>query len=152
MEIRSGDVSDPRVIDLLREHLAGMHASSPPGSVYALDLDGLQQPSITFLTIWDGDELLGCGALKQLDAHSGELKSMRVTRRHLGRGAGRAMLERLIAIARERAYTRLSLETGTGEAFEAAVSLYRRAGFANGPAFGGYAASEFNQFLHLELT
>jgi len=151
VEIRAGDLSDPKVLELLREHLAGMHASSPPGSVYALDLSGLQQPSISLFTVWDGDELLGCGALKQLDATSGELKSMRVTARHLGRGAGRFMLEHLLAVARERGYRRVSLETGSGDAFAAALGLYRRYGFVDGPAFGDYVASEFNQFLHLAL-
>jgi len=151
VEIRSGDFSDPRVLDLLREHLAGMHASSPVGCVSALDLSGLQQPAISFFTIWDGDDLLGCGALNQLDATTGELKSMRVTARHLRRGAGKRMLEHLIQLARARGYTRLSLETGSGEPFDAAIAMYRRYGFTSGPAFGDYVGSEFNQFFHLEL-
>jgi len=150
MEIRPGDLADPRVLDLLREHLAGMHASSPPGSVYALDLSGLSEPSIAFFTVWDGDDLLGCGAIKDLGT-SGELKSMRTTARHLRRGAGKAMLEHLLALAGRRNYTRVSLETGSGIAFEAALSLYRMYGFVNGDVFGEYEASEFNQFLHLEL-
>jgi putative acetyltransferase len=129
-----------------------MHEASPPGTVYALDLSGLQQPSISFFTVWEDDELLGCGAIKQLDPRSGELKSMRVTARHLRRGAGKAMLEHLLELARDRGYTRVSLETGSGDAFEPALRLYRRYGFVNGAAFGDYAASEFNQFLHLELS
>ncbi len=151
MVIRPGDFDDPRVRDLLREHLAGMHASSPPDQVFALDLSGLQQPAISFFTVWDGEELLGCGALKELDARTGELKSMRTTAKHLRRGAGRAMLEHLLDLARARGYRRVSLETGSGEAFEPALALYRKHGFVNGPAFGDYTASEFNQFLHLEL-
>ena len=151
MVIRPGDFEDPRVLELLREHLAGMHASSPPDQVFALDLSGLQQPAISFFTVWDGDELLGCGALKELDAETGELKSMRTTARHLRRGAGRAMLEHLLGLARVRGYRRVCLETGSGEAFEPALALYRKHGFVNGPAFGAYTASEFNQFLHLEL-
>jgi putative acetyltransferase len=151
MQIRLGDFNDPRVLELLREHLAGMHASSPPGSVYALDLSGLQHPAVSFFTIWEGDDLLGCGALKELSRTAGELKSMRTTARHLRRGAGAFMLEHLLGLARARGYTRVSLETGSGAAFEPALALYRKYGFANGPAFGDYAASEFNQFLHLEL-
>ncbi|HTL31694.1 MAG TPA: GNAT family N-acetyltransferase [Kofleriaceae bacterium] len=151
MEIRPGDFSDPRVLELLREHLAGMHASSPPGSVYALDLSGLQQPSIAFFAVWDGDELLGCGALKHIDAETGELKSMRTSARHLRRGAGAAMLEHLLAVARARGYARVCLETGSGPAFEPALALYRKHGFVTGPAFGDYVATEFNQFLQLAL-
>jgi putative acetyltransferase len=151
MEIRPGDLADPRVLELLRQHLAGMHASSPPGSVYALDLSGLQQPSISFFTVWDGDDLLGCGALKHVDDATGELKSMRTDARHLRRGAGAFMLAHLLALARSRGYSRVCLETGSGPAFEPALALYRKAGFIDGPAFGEYVATEFNQFLQLEL-
>src|SRR5262249_14071254 len=151
VQIRPGDFDDPHVLELLREHLAGMHASSPPGSVYALDLSGLQHPAVSFFTAWDGGDLLACGALKQLTSASRELQSMRTTARHLRRGAGAFMLEHLLGVARGRGYTRVSLETGSGIAFEPALALYRKYGFASGPAFGDYAASEFNQFLHLEL-
>lgn len=151
MHIRPGDFSDARVVDLLREHLAGMHASSPPGTVYALDLSGLQQPSIAFFTAWDGDDLLACGALKHIDDRTGELKSMRTTSRHLRRGAGRAMLEHLLALARSRGYQRVCLETGSGEAFDAALALYRKYGFVPCAPFGDYVATEFNQFLELTL-
>jgi len=150
MEIRAGDFSDPRVLELLREHLAGMHASSPPGSVYALDLSGLQQPSVAFFTVWDGDELLGCGALKDLGT-AGELKSMRTAARHLRRGAAACLLEHLLGLARARGYARVCLETGSGPAFEPALALYRKYGFQPGPPFGDYAATEFNQFLHLAI-
>ncbi|MBV8760930.1 MAG: GNAT family N-acetyltransferase [Deltaproteobacteria bacterium] len=152
MEIRLGDFEDPRVLELLREHLAGMHASSPPGSVYALDLSGLQHPLVSFYTAWDGDDLLACGALKHVDRETAELKSMRTTSRHLRRGAGAFMLEHLLRLARTRGYTRVCLETGSGPAFEPALALYRKYGFTPGPAFGDYVASEFNQFLQLALN
>jgi putative acetyltransferase len=152
MDIRPGDLDDPRVVALLREHLAAMHASSPPGSVYALDLSGLQSPAITFLTIWDREDLVGCGALKHLDDKTAELKSMRTAAAQLRRGAGARMLEQLLVIARARRYRRVSLETGSGPAFEPALALYRKYGFVPGAAFGDYAATAFNQFLHLELT
>lgn len=152
MDIRPGDFSDPRVLDLLREHLAGMHASSPPGSVYALDLSGLQHLTVSFFTVWEGEDLLGCGALKHLDPKTAELKSMRTTARHLRRGAGRVMLEHLLRLARARGYERVCLETGSGPAFEPAIALYRKYGFEPSEAFGDYVASEFNQFFALALT
>jgi putative acetyltransferase len=152
MRIVAGDFDDPRVIALLRRHLEGMHASSPPGHVFALDLSGLKAPGISFYTAWEGDALLGMGALKELDAASGEIKSMRTDPAHLRRGVGAAMLEHLIGVARERGYRRISLETGSGPAFEPALALYRRRGFVDGAAFGDYTRSAFSQFLHLELA
>jgi len=151
LDVRPGDFADSRVLELLREHLAGMHASSPPGAVYALDLSGLQHPAVAFFTVWDRDDLLGCGALKHIDATTGELKSMRTTARHLRRGAGRVMLDHLLALARTRGYTRVCLETGSGDAFEPALALYRNAGFTPCAAFGDYVATEFNQFYQRSL-
>ncbi len=151
MVIRAGDLDDPQVLSLLHEHLSGMYASSPPESVYALDLAGLKGADISFFTAWEGATLLGMGALKEIDAATGEIKSMRTSAAHLRRGAGAAILDHLLAVARARGYRRVSLETGSGPAFEAALALYRKRGFANGEAFGGYRASEFNQFLHLDL-
>lgn len=151
MDVRPGDLDDPRVLELLREHLAGMHASSSPGSVYALDLSGLRDAAVAFFTVWDGDDLLGCGALKHLDAATGELKSMRTTARHLRRGAGRFMLDHLLALARSRGYRRVCLETGSGPAFEPALALYRKAGFEPCAAFGDYVATAFNQFYQRSL-
>lgn len=151
MHIRPGDFDDPQVMALLRLHLAGMHAASPPGMVHALDLSGLKSPRISFFTAWAGAALLGMGALKELDATSGEIKSMRTAPAHLRKGVAAAMLDHLIAVARARGYRGLSLETGSGEVFEPALALYRRRGFVDGPAFGDYARTDFNQFLHLEL-
>lgn len=151
MTIRTISVDEPAVLDLLRIHLAGMHGNSPPGTVYALDTSGLRDPAITFWGVFDGDTLLAFGALKELDARAGEVKSMRTHPDHLRKGAAAALLAQIVATARERGYTRLSLETGTGEAFEPALALYRRAGFVNGAAFGDYPSGEFNQFLHLAL-
>ncbi len=152
MRIVAGDFDDPRVIALLRQHLEGMHASSPPGTVFALDLAGLKAPGISFFAAWDGDILLGMGALKELDPAAGEIKSMRTDPAHLRKGVGAAMLKHLIGIARERGYRRISLETGSGPAFEPALALYRKRGFVDGEAFGDYSASAFNQFLHLDLS
>jgi len=151
MQIIPADFENPQVLALLRLHLAGMHANSPAGSVFALDLSGLQRPDITFVGLWDSGTLLGFGALKELTPLSGELKSMRTDPAHLRRGVGARILEHLVGLARTRGYRRVSLETGSGPAFDAALALYRRYGFRNGGAFADYEASPFNQFLHLEL-
>jgi putative acetyltransferase len=150
--IKPVDFDDERVKALLRRHLEGMHANSPAGHVFALDWSGLQQPQISFYALWQGEELLGFGALKELDARSGEIKSMRTADAHLRKGVAATILDHMIAEARKRGYTRLSLETGSGVAFEPALALYRKRGFTNGGAFGGYEKSPFNQFLHLDLV
>jgi len=151
MDIRVDDLSSDATRDLLRLHLQGMHANSPPGHVFALDLSGLQVPEVTVWSAWEGDEICGIGALKQLDTASGEVKSMRTHPRYLRKGVGAALLERIIEEARTRNLHRLSLETGSGPAFDPALALYRKRGFVNGEAFADYVRSEFNQFLHLSL-
>jgi putative acetyltransferase len=150
--VKPGDFNDDRVKALLTRHLQGMHANSPPGHVFALDWSGLQQPEISFYALWEGEDLLGVGALKELAARAGEIKSMRTADAHLRRGVGAAILEHIIAEAQRRGYTRLSLETGSGPAFEPALELYRKYGFIEGGAFDGYEKSPFNQFLHLDLA
>ena len=150
--IKLGDFADDRVKALLARHLAGMHANSPPGHVFALDWSGLQSPEISFYALWEDEELLGFGALKELGPRAGEIKSMRTADVHLRRGVAAAILDHLIAEARRRGYTRLSLETGSGPAFEPAIELYRKYGFTDGEAFGEYQKSPFNQFLHLDLV
>ncbi|MEL6964839.1 MAG: GNAT family N-acetyltransferase [Pseudomonadota bacterium] len=151
MKIVPGDLGDERVLALVRAHLASMHENSPPGSVYALDLSGLSGPDISFLTAWHGEALLGMAALKELDAKTGEIKSMRTDAAHLREGVAAMLLSHILAVAKERGYRRLSLETGSGEAFEPALALYRKYGFVNGDAFGDYQHSSFNQFMHLDL-
>jgi putative acetyltransferase len=151
VRIVPGDFTDPRVGALLREHLAGMHGSSPPGSVYALSAAALQAPEIAFFTAWRGEALLGCGALKHLDASWGELKSMRTASAYLRQGVASRLLDHLLTLARSRGYRRVSLETGSGPAFEPALALYSRRGFQNGSAFGDYESTPFNRFLHLDL-
>jgi putative acetyltransferase len=150
--MKLGDFGDDRVRALLTRHLEGMYANSPPGQVFALDWSGLQKPDITFYALWEGEELLGFGALKELDSTSGEIKSMRTADAHLRKGVAATILDHIIVEARRRGYTRLSLETGSGSAFEPALALYRKRGFTDGDAFGGYEKSPFNQFMHLELV
>lgn len=149
--IRPGELDDPAVRGLLEYHLQQMHAQSPPGSVYALDLSGLRRADVRLWSVWRDDALAAVGALRVLDAGGGELKSMRTHPAFLRQGAAAALLDHLIAVARAEGLPRLSLETGSGAAFEAALALYRRRGFRNGPAFGDYVPSAFNQFLHLPL-
>jgi putative acetyltransferase len=151
MKIRTDDLTDPRTQDLLRIHLAGMHANSPPGHVFALDLSGLKQPDITVWSVWDGEAICGIGALRQLGPALGEVKSMRTHPDHLRKGVGRLVLDHIIKAAVAHGLRQLSLETGRGPAFEAAVTLYRARGFVEGEAFGDYVQSDFNRFFHMQL-
>ncbi|HEY1125019.1 MAG TPA: GNAT family N-acetyltransferase [Sphingobium sp.] len=154
MQIVPDDLSSPATRDLLAFHHQQMHAASPPGTAFALDLSGLQQPGITVWTLREGDTVLGIGALKALPDGTGELKSMRTHPDHLRKGVARTLLEHIIGEAKRSGMNRLSLETGTGPDFEAALTLYRQRGFVEGGAFGDYAAvanSGFNRFFHLEL-
>ncbi len=150
-EIRQDDLSGVQTRDLLRLHLAGMHTNSPPGSVFALDLSGLTAPEVTVWSAWRGPVIAGIGALKELGDQAGEIKSMRTHPNFLRSGVATALLEHIVRVARERGMKRLSLETGSGPAFEPALSLYHRRGFVDGEAFGQYRRSDFNQFLHLTL-
>ncbi len=129
----------------------GMHAHSPPGAVYALDLSGLSAPGVTVWSAQHENTVVGIGALKRLADGSGEIKSMRTHPDYLRRGVGAAILERIIQEGQRQGLTRLSLETGSGPAFEPALALYRKRGFENGAAFAEYVRSDFNQFLHLQL-
>lgn len=147
MEIRIDDLTGVEIRALLAEHLHSMHQLSPPESVHALDLDGLRRPGITFWTIWAREELLGCGALKELDRSHGEVKSMRTVSAHRRKGVARAMLEHIIAEARGRSYGRLSLETGSQPGFAAARTLYESFGFTYCPPFGDYVEDPNSVFL-----
>jgi putative acetyltransferase len=151
IEIHEDDLSREDVRALLALHLSGMHASSPPGHVYALDLSGLMSPNVTVWTARIGGVLAGIGALKDLGDGTGELKSMRTHPDQLRKGVAAALLEHIVSEARARGYRRLSLETGSGAAFEPALALYRRRGFAHGEPFGDYEHTEFNQLLHMPL-
>lgn len=151
LTIREDDLTGQPTRDLLALHLSGMQAHSPAGHVHALDLSGLQTPDVTVWTAWRGDAVAGIGALKMLGDGSAEIKSMRTHPDHLRQGVAAAILDTIIGEARQRGVTRLSLETGSGEAFEPALTLYRRRGFTSGGAFSDYVASDFNQFMHLDL-
>jgi putative acetyltransferase len=152
MRIEVDDLSRAAVHDLLNEHLSNMYELSPPESVFALDLSKLKSPDITFWTAWEEDLLLGCGALKELTSTHGEIKSMRTPAAMRGRGAGRAVLGRIVETARERGYALLSLETGTHPAFLPAQQLYRRAGFQECGPFGDYKEDPHSLFMELRLS
>lgn len=151
LAIREDDLSGEQTLALLALHLAGMQANSPADSVHALDLSGLRIPEVTVWSVWRGELITGIGALKLLGDGTGEIKSMRTHPDHLRTGVASALLDHIIATARDRGLMRLSLETGSGPAFDPALALYRLRGFTNGAAFGDYVASTFNQFLHLDL-
>jgi putative acetyltransferase len=150
--IRLDDLQSPEVHALLREHMAGMMASSPPESVHALPLEKLRHPSVSFWTVWQGDALCGCGALKQHDTTMGEVKSMRTRPEHLRKGVAQAVLDTIVHSARARGLSTLYLETGTGPEFEAATALYRRNGFADCGPFADYKPDPFSHFMVKSLS
>ncbi|MBU6949819.1 GNAT family N-acetyltransferase [Hahella sp. HN01] len=151
MEIRIDDLSGPEVAELLQEHLRGMAENSPPESIHALDLSGLKKPEVTFWTVWDGAELMGCGALKELDAGHGELKSMRTATAHLRKGVASHLLRHILEAARQRNYRRLSLETGSMAAFQPAHQLYANYGFTLCGPFADYIEDPNSLFMTIEL-
>jgi putative acetyltransferase len=151
MLIEPDDPSRPDVFALLEEHLRNMHELSPPESVHALDVSGLQRPEITFWSVREEGILLGCGALKELDREHGEVKSMRTPQSLRRRGAGRAVLVHIIEEGRRRGYKRLSLETGPGEAFRPALRLYESLGFRYCGPFADYKLDPHSVFMALEL-
>lgn len=147
VQIRLDDLTSPVIHALLEEHLQDMRRISPPESVHALDLGALRRPEISFWTAWSGSDLLGCGALKALDATHGEIKSMRTPAAHRRTGAGRAMLAYIIEEARRRGMRRLSLETGSQPDFEPARRLYASFGFATCGPFADYVEDPYSVFM-----
>ena len=147
MEIRVDDLTAPEVIALLEEHLRCMARVSPPESRHALDLHGLRQPEVTFWSVWDGTNLAACGALKELGATHGEVKSMRTASAYQRQGVGSQLLRHVIHQAQRRAYHRLSLETGAMSYFEPARRLYAKFGFRVCAPFGEYRADPNSVFM-----
>ena len=151
MEIRGGGLESPEVAALLGEHLRDMHRHTPPQSIHALDLDALRRPEITFWGAWGVGGLMGCGALKELDAQHGEIKSMRTAAAHLRKGVAARMLEHIVAEAGSRGYRRLSLETGPTAAFAAAHRLYEAFGFRTCAPFADYTLDPHSIYMTLKL-
>jgi putative acetyltransferase len=152
MRIEIDDLSRPAVHALLQEHLDNMFELSPPEQVFALDLSKLKAPDITVWTAWSQEDLLGCGALKELSPAHGEVKSMRTPAAARRQGAGRAILQHIISVARNRNYETLSLETGSHPAFSAAHDLYRHHGFVTSGPFGSYLPDPHSVFMQLKLS
>jgi putative acetyltransferase len=151
IDLRRDDLSDPRIAAFLEEHLQDMRAVSPPESKHALDLDGLRQPDIAFFTAWVGSGLVGCGALKRLDAAQAELKSMRTAPAQRRSGVATVVLQHLMAEARRAGYRQLSLETGSMPFFAPARALYARHGFVPGEPFASYRPDPNSVFMHCAL-
>ena len=151
MEIKIDDLSGAEIAELLRAHLQSLSAISPPESMHALNIDALRRPEITFWSVWEVEALVGCGALKELDALHGEIKSMRTASPHLRKGVASRLLQHIVEEARRRRYRRLSLETGSMESFEPARRLYAKFGFRNCGPFGDYVEDPNSVFMTREL-
>lgn len=152
MLIKIDDLRGHEVAQILTEHLTDMYAVSPPESVHALDLDKLRKPEITFWSVWDGNQLAGCGAIKELDATHAEIKSMRTANAYRGKGVAVKIMEHILGVAAERNYQRLSLETGTQDFFIPARKLYERFGFEYCGPFGDYAEDPYSAFMTKALV
>lgn len=151
MHIVEGGLNDPRVVALLHTHVTRARAETARGSAHALDLSGLRAPEIAFWTAWEGEDVVGVGALKRLSAEHGEIKSMHTAEAARGRGVGSALLRQIMAAARARGMSRLSLETGAWAYFVPARALYARHGFVECAPFGEYREDPNSVFMTLEL-
>lgn len=151
LTISADDLSGEPTQALLAFHLRQMHLDSPPGSVFALDLSSLRDPDVTVWTAKRGADVVAMGAMKKLHDGTAELKSMRTHPNHLREGAAAAILDHVIAVARRHRFKTLWLETGSGPAFEAALTLYRKRGFVESEPFADYTRTRFNQFFYLNL-
>jgi putative acetyltransferase len=151
LQIGEDDLTGKQIIRLLQDHLDHMYEITPPESVHALDVQALRSPAVTFWSAWEDDELLGCGALKELDPKSGEIKSMRTPEAHRGKGVASRILEHIIQQAERRAYDRLYLETGAMPEFAPARALYLRYGFEYRGRFAEYADDPNSVFMTKQL-
>lgn len=151
MDIRIDDLTGSQIHALLQEHLRDMAELSPPESIHALDLDGLRRPDIRFWTVWEKGQLLGCGALRELDSTHGEIKSMRTAEAHRRKGVATRMLGHILDEASRRGYRRLSLETGSMAGFAPARTLYAQFGFVECAPFGDYVEDSNSVFMTRSL-
>jgi putative acetyltransferase len=151
MDIRVDDLTGPEIIRLLHEHLQSVALHSPPESVHALGLEALRNPDITFWSVWQDSELMGCGAIKELDSRHGEIKSMRTVSLHLRKGVAARLMHHILDEAERRSYDRLSLETGSMDAFAPARSLYARFGFEPCGPFANYVEDPYSVFMTREV-
>jgi putative acetyltransferase len=147
VNLRIDDLRGPEIAKLLQEHLDNMASISPPESCHALDLESLRKPEVTFWTVWEGVDLCGCGAIKELNATHAEVKSMRTATPFLRRGVAALIVQCIIDTAKQRGYQRLSLETGAMKEFKPAIALYRRFGFSFCEPFEGYVEDPNSVFM-----
>jgi putative acetyltransferase len=152
MDIRIGELKNKQVISLLQEHHAEMLLLSPPESVHALDLDALNTPEITFISLWFNNNLAGVGAIKELGSEHAEIKSMRTSKAHLRKGVAHILLDYIIMLAIHRGYQKLSLETGTMDDFLPAQKLYLKFGFEECQPFGSYTKDPYSMFMSKNLN
>jgi putative acetyltransferase len=150
MEIKVDDLTGSEVTNLIRQHLHGMTLNSPPESIHALDLEQLQRPDITFWSAWEGNELVGIGALKEIDGQHGEIKSMRTSSLHLRKGVAKRILQHIMKEAELRRYSRISLETGSMDSFKPARTLYESFGFKYCNPFSDYTEDPNSVFMTME--
>ena len=152
MEIRIDNLTGPNIASFLEEHIREMKAVSPPESKHALDLEELKKPEITVWTVWENNgQLLGCGAIKELDSEHAEVKSMRTSLLHRRKGIAKILLQHILCEAKLRGYQRLSLETGSMPFFEPARTLYRTHGFKECMPFATYKADPNSVFMTRKL-
>jgi putative acetyltransferase len=151
MQIKPGNLDDPRVIKLLNTHVTTARGQTAPGSAHAIDHDGLRSPNVSLWTVWVGEDLVSVGALRRLSPDHSEIKSMHTAELARRTGAGSALLRHLIEIAKADGVTRLSLETGSWPYFAPARSFYARHGFVECPPFGDYVRDPNSVFMSLEL-
>ncbi|WP_299491836.1 GNAT family N-acetyltransferase [uncultured Shewanella sp.] len=151
MEIKIDDLNNGAVVQLLREHLEDMYATSPSESVHALDVNALTTPEITFFSCWENNELLGCAAIKELNAKHAELKSMRTSNHARKSGVGTRILKHILKVSADRGYTKISLETGSQPFFKPARHLYEKFGFQYCDPFSDYKLDPYSQFMSYAL-
>ncbi|CUB24576.1 putative N-acetyltransferase YsnE [Bacillus amyloliquefaciens] len=152
VDVRKEDVTAPDVIALLQDHLKSMTMHSPPESIHALNADWLRQPDVTFWSARENGILLGCGALKELNSRHGEIKSMKTSPHHVRKGAANRILRHMLEEAMRRGYQRISLETGSMEAFLPARRLYEKAGFQYCDPFAHYKENPNSLFMTLNIS
>ena len=151
MEIKIDNLTDIRTQELINTHLAGMAENSPVESIHALNVAALKHDNITFYSAWDINDIMGCGALKELTPKHGEVKSMRTAEKYLRKGVARAILQHIINEAKIRGYTKLSLETGSMDAFKPAHRLYESFGFKYCKPFDDYTDDPNSVFMEFDL-
>lgn len=147
LAIRDGGLDDPQVIAMLRFHFETNISVTPPGSAHVFDLSRLKQPDVSFWSVWNGDELMGVGALKRMSATEGEIKSMHTLASARRSGVGSAILTHIFGKARAMGLNRLFLETGSFDYFAPARALYARHGFVECPPFAGYGPDKNSTFM-----